>query len=43
MYSRIKEMVADGADTYEHDAGLLEFDFHFEIDTPGGSKEETSK
>lgn len=43
LICRIFRMAADGADTYEHDAGLLEFDFHFEVDTPGGSKEETEK
>lgn len=32
---RIFRQAADGADTYEADAGLLEIDFHYEINTMG--------
>jgi hypothetical protein len=35
LICRLYRNPADAADTYEHDATLLEFDFHFEQDTLG--------
>jgi hypothetical protein len=43
LICRIFRDATHGDDNYEHDAGLLEIDFHYEVDTPGGSKEELSK
>lgn len=42
LICRVFRMAADGADNYEHDAGMLAIDFHHEIDTMG-SRSETAK
>ncbi|MFA5037701.1 MAG: hypothetical protein WC479_11060 [Candidatus Izemoplasmatales bacterium] len=35
LICRLYRNPADAADTYEHDAALLEFDFHYEMDSVG--------
>jgi len=40
---RLTRLGTDSADTFTGKAFVLEFDFHFEIDTPGGSYDEYSK
>ena len=40
---RLTRLGTDAADTFTGKAFVLEFDFHFEIDTPGGSYDEYSK
>jgi hypothetical protein len=41
LVCRLYRVAADAADNYEHDAGLLQFDFHFEIDSLGSDQEYT--
>jgi len=43
LICRIFRDATSGDDDFTHDAGLLEIDFHYEVNTPGGSRTEWSK